>query len=289
MKRVKKYRILIEDESHLSTIAEAHLKKWSLFGIILAALVICISLAVAIIMFTPLRTFLPGYLNTSQRVATEENLLRLDSINDNYRTNQAYIDNCLRILNGKVTSDSVFEERMARDLMPDSLTGPSRREAEFVSQMEEKERFNISVLAPLAADGMIFSPVSPDGIFTTDSRTSQIGKVIVSHAGPVQSSADGSIVASYYSWTGRGYELVIQHDNGFMTAFSHVGVPQVSVGDIVSAGQVVALAPEPDRKGKREFSVRMWHDGLPVLPYDYVGNYPTADKDEEKYEAPRGR
>jgi murein DD-endopeptidase MepM/ murein hydrolase activator NlpD len=74
-----------------------------------------------------------------------------------------------------------------------------------------------------------------------------------------------------------------------MTAYSHVGVPQVSIGDIVSAGQVVALAPEPDRKGKREFKVRMWHDGLPVLPYDYVGNYPTTSQDEEKYEAPRGR
>lgn len=290
MKKKRKYRIIIEDESHLSTLAETRLSRSALAGVAAGVLAVCVSIAVIIIMFTPLRTLLPGYMNNSQRVATEDNLMRLDSLSEEYSTNQAYIDNCLKVLDeNRVPSDSSAEAMLTRGLIPDSLTGASAIEAAFVSRMEEKERFNISVLAPLAADGMLFSPVSPDGIFTMDSRASDTGTVIVPEAEPVQSSADGSVVASYYSWAGRGYELVILHDRGFMTAYSHVGAPLVTTGDIVNSGQAVAMAPEPDRNGRREFSIRMWHDGLPVIPYEYVGTPSSGTIPEERFEAPRGR
>ena len=46
----------------------------------------------------------------------------------------------------------------------------------------------------------------------------------------------------------------------------------VSAGDAVTGGQVIALAPSPRCKGKRYVEVMMWHNGLPLIPYEYIGN-----------------
>lgn len=272
MRKLRKYRITIEDESHLRTLARVRAGFPAIFAVCLAAIIICTGLSTLLIMCSPLRKLLPGYLDDSQRVATEENLLRLDSLRDRYSDTQAYIDNVMRVLDtGRTPVDTTKTATAQGSFSPDSLWGPSPLETEFVNGMEDKEKYNISVLAPLAADGMLFSPISPEGVFTMESRKEEQGNVLTRGDSPVQAAADGSVVAAYYSWTTGGYELVIQHDRGFMTAYSHVGAPLVADGDVVSSGQAVALAPEPDTKGRRTFSVRMWHDGLPVIPFDYVG------------------
>lgn len=272
MRKLRKYRITIEDESHLRTMASVRAGFPALVAVCLAIIIIGAGLSTVLIMCSPLRTLLPGYLDDSQRVATEENLLRLDSLREKYADTQDYIDNVMRVLDtGRVPAEPATSGAAQGTFSPDSLWGPSPLETEFVNGMKDKEKYNISVLAPLAADGMLFSPISPEGVFTMESRKAERGNVLTRGDSPVQAAADGSVVAAYFSWTTGGYELVIQHDRGFMTAYSQVGAPLVADGDMVSSGQAVALAPEPDKNGRRSFSVRMWHDGLPVIPYDYVG------------------
>ena len=128
------------------------------------------------------------------------------------------------------------------------------------------------MLAPLAADGMMFFPVSDSGIFSSASRTEEKGYVIMPDEEAVKCVADGSILASYYSASGSGYVIIIQHAKGFVTRIARVGSPMVSAGDAVTGGQVIALAPSPDAKGKRYVEVMMWHNGLPLIPYEYIGN-----------------
>lgn len=290
MRAKRIFRIRLDDESHLRTIREAR------FSLPVAILAICIavvsviSAAVAIIMLTPLHTLLPGYLSESQRVATEENLLRLDSLRQAYTINQAYIDNYLRVTDiDRTPNDSAMSRGVATNLTPDSLLPPLPAEQRFMSTMEERERYNISVLAPLAADGMMFSPVCSDGIFTADSRSDLQGIVLAPAGSPVLAPADGNVVALYYSHSEGGYAMVIQHRRGFLSAFSRLGSPLVAVGDAVNSGQVIALSPQSDRNAKHWFSIRLWHNSLPLVPYDYVGSGFTTSTTEDTYEAPRGR
>lgn len=290
MKRPRKYRITIEDESHLETVARARLRPATIFLLIVTVFLFSIFLSGLIIYLTPLRTLLPGYLKESERSATEESILRLDSLQQAYATNQAFIDNFLRVTDVSRTPNDSSAMAMARSSESGELSEASQREREFVSTMEERERFNISVLAPLAAEGLLFSPVSSDGVFTSDSRTEEEGVVILPQEEGIQAAADGSVIAVYYSLADRGYVSVLQHARGFITAYSHVGTPLAGVGDIVYAGQIIAMAPPPDAKGIRKFSVRIWHNGLPIIPYQYVGN-PLSQETmiKESYEAPRGK
>lgn len=291
MKRHPKYRIRIEDESRLEDLADITLSPLSLWTGAIVALVVLIMISGAIVMVTPIRTLLPGYMKQSERSATEDNILRLDSIFGAYAQNQDYLDNILKAFDTDrtPTADSLVMTANLREMSPDSLLPPSPLERKFVNAMEERERFNISVLAPLAADGMMFSPLSDSSIFSASSRAEEKGNVIMPPDESVKSVADGSILASYYSAAEGGYVVIIQHAKGFVTRIARLGSPMVSVGDAVLAGQMLALGPKPDGKGRRYIEVMMWHNGLPLIPYDYIGNPESTILKDAPFEAPRGK
>lgn len=290
MNRHRKFRIRIDDESHLSTLADVTLSPATAVAGAVVLFTAMVLIAGAIVTLTPLRTLLPGYLNESQRVASEENILRLDSLREKYARNQEFIDNYLRVTDiDRTVSDSVAFDTEVRELTPDSLLPALPAEKRFMTSMEERERFNISVLAPLAADGMLFSPVTSNGIFTADSRTSDTGVLLVPEGTSVQSAADGTVVGVYYSTSDKGYAILIQHHKGFLSGYYGVGIPLVSTADTVDSGQIIALAPGPDARNRRTFTIRLWHNGLPVVPYEYVGASTSVSIPETPYEAPRGR
>ena len=289
MRKVRKYRFLIEDESHLRTITEISASPRSILLWVGVVVLLLFILAGGIIMVTPLRRLLPGYLNNSERVATEENLLRLDSLQAAYLENQAFIDNFLRVADtGRQPTDSTAAAEQALQVAVDSLLPAGDRERKFLSAMEARERYNLSVLAPLDADGIMFSPASPDGTFTADSRESQTGVVIVPANSPVQAVADGNAVSVHYSVSDSGYEVILQHERGFLSSYSGVGKPLVAPGDAVTAGEAIAMTPAADRHGVRRLYLRMWHDALPIVPYEYTGSQITSAP-ATGYESRRGK
>lgn len=290
MKCPRKYRVTIEDESHLRQLATG---RFSALGFAAFGLgVLSCGLLVAGMLFaaTPLRYVLPGYLKDSQRGATEEGLLRLDSLMEAYRANQVYIDNIMTVYDtGRTPADSAAMQPVSRELNPDSLMASGENERRFVSQMEERERFNISVLAPLAAEGIIFSPVSADAVCTEASRDNAVSEWLLTRESNIQAAADGSIVALYTAPGSRGYVMVLQHARGFLSSYTGTGNPTVEVGDNVNAGQVIAFTPSPDVHGHRTVEVRMWHNGMPIHPFEYLSTpekrgFPSASS----YESPRG-
>lgn len=291
-----KIRITIENESNLTSIVDTSLSRWSLAAAALIVVALMIFIGTLIVLLTPIHTLLPGYLKENQRAATEENLLRLDSLHNVYETNQRYIRNFLRITDidrlPMDTTDS-FGDTIP-PIVKDSLMLPSSRERKFVQRMEEQERFNISVLAPLAANGMVFSSPSDLGIFSSDSKESEIGEILLPQDGAVLSVADGTVIASYYSPADKGYVMLIQHDRGFVSRYSHLGAPLANVGESVEAAQCIAAPTPPDSRGKRTIYIRMWHNAIPVVPYKFIHDKEIENKIEtfssdNSFEAPRGR
>lgn len=291
VRKSKIYKITIEDESHLTELVTMRTSFMRLCFFAAVATICLVALAGAIVAFTPLRTLLPGYMKESQRSATEEGLLRLDSLMQAFEENEQYLRNYLTVTDTeRVPADSAKVIPVSREFTSDSLRNASELERNFVEGMEERERFNISVLAPLAADEVSFSPVTTEGVFTTASRTSTSGKVILTSDESVQCPADGAVIAIYRSSSEGGYVTVVQHRRGFVTACSGTGTPLVGVGDQVSAGQVMALAPTPDNRGQRSFTIRMWHNSVALVPYDYLGDPGRRQSSlGESFEAPRGR
>lgn len=272
MKEKKKYRIRIEDESHLNEVADFSIGRWQLRLTIVAGILLIALLTAVIIWLTPLSSLFQRNEGVSSRSVTEENLLRLDSLNKAYSMNQAFIDNFFKVTDiHRNATDSAEEVRALESFSrEESLMEAGASEKKFVGMMEQQERFNISVLAPLAADGMIFSPLSTEGIISTATRGASEVEVILPPLAPVLSAADGVVAGLFPSPSSNGNSIIIQHSRGFLSCYSHLGQPLVDEGDIVAAGQVIALTPNPDRKGIRRFFYRLWHNRISVKPAEYV-------------------
>ena len=114
-----------------------------------------------IIAYTPLRRMLPDSLSGDLRNRYLETALRLDSLEQKARLNDAYIANLASILSDELPEDSAMYRAAEKVMLDDSLLQASETERSFLRRFEEDARFNVSVLSPIAAEGMVFnSPVS---------------------------------------------------------------------------------------------------------------------------------
>ncbi len=271
----KIFKITIEDETHLDKLAETRVGYAEVIVWASAVIALMLVAALSLVIFTPLNRLVPGSLNEHQRILTQQAIMRVDSLSETVAHTREWIDNYTRVTDTRRTAgDSVAYSVQQVVYNADSIPGASSLERSFVSSMEERERFNISVLAPLDADGMAFVAVAPQAVMTRDSRQSKEAMFLLPDAGPVQTIADGTVLAVYPNATLKGFTVLVQHGRGFVSSYSHLGNPLVSAGDAVNGGQSIAFPPNPDSRNSRWIMVRIWHNGSQIMPADIIPEEP---------------
>lgn len=266
----RRYILSLEDEAYQRTRFSFRFRPLYLYLAVALAVLALLLLAALLLVVSPLNRILPDYLTDSQRLASQQAIMRVDSLNQVLAQNQAWLQNFQKLTDiGRQAADSAMYARDPDEYNPDSIPDASPLERRFVTALEERERFNISVLAPLDADGMIFVPVASRAYFDAAARLSQNPTVLLPMDGPVQAIADGTVLAVFHN--ASGHNVMVQHARGFVSGYSHLGVPMVVAGDAVSAGQPLASAPPPDRHAARWIMIRIWHNGSALTPYNVIG------------------
>ncbi len=217
---------------------------------------------------TPLKTILPGHINAEGRARAEEALIRLDSLHEVINRNSAYL----------ATMRHTLAERSPRRLAPrrftsishsDSLPGISEAERRFMSDVERSRRYDLSVIGPQTAGGMVFSPPAVDCVVTPVPGRPYVARVIMALGQPVGAPADGRVIASFYD-PASGWTVVIQHPKGFVSRYSRLGHPLVEAGDMVTSSQIIALTSEDTGRQGSLLDFELWLDGAPLRSYSYI-------------------
>lgn len=274
MKPRRIFKISISDESRLQTLASLTLTPAKAVALVVAAILLVLLIGYLFVLLTPVKTLIPGYFRESQRAASEQALMRVDSIREAYRRNEAYVANLREVLDaGRPAADSRHREEPASGIAADSLLPPSAEETGFVHTMQEREKFNISVVAPMAAEGMLFYPVTDEGVVTHASRQSRRAHVALPAGASVMAVADGVVIGRFYDHESEGYTLLLQHDNGFVSRYAGLGSPLVGQSETVLGGQVLSLPPTGRAGRPTEIIVELWHNGVALKPYDYISSH----------------
>ena len=100
-----KYKLTIINENTLEEVAGLRVSKLNGVSVLLVILTILFLIAATIIAFTPLRNYLPGYMNTDTRRQMVENALRLDSLRLAADRQNLYIMNIQDIFSGNIAVD----------------------------------------------------------------------------------------------------------------------------------------------------------------------------------------
>lgn len=218
-----------------------------------------------------MKNYLPGYLKESERTATEEQHLRLDSLAHVYEVNEAYITGILNALNPSEESQKVMMDRKPTPLSLDSLLPPSEEERQFMENIRERDRYNINYASPAAAQNMMFGSVNQSAVISEASKDKYQAEIILPVGAPVATIAEGKVIsiASSPKQSG-GYEVIIQHSKGFLSKTSHLSNLIVRPGDRIAAGQIIANGTSrPGVKGNH-IVFELWHDGDPLIPSQYL-------------------
>lgn len=272
MKWNKKYRITLEDESSLEKRIDISTKTPWMFLILIGLIVVAGVFGMLILASSPIKNLLPGYLKESERTATEQQHLRLDSLVKVYEINEAYINGILNALNPEESASQ--KNRMERKpglLSLDSLMPPSPIEKNFMETIRDRDKYNIPYAPPVASQTMMFAPVNKSAVITEDSKNKYQAEIILPVGAPIATVAEGKVisVASSPKASG-GYEVIIQHPKGFLSKTSHLSNLMVQPGDRVAAGQIMAGGTSSSGQKNNHIIFELWHDGDPLIPSRYI-------------------
>lgn len=270
----KKYRITLEDESSLEKRVDISAKtSWIILGLSGIAVLAGV-IGMLILASTPMKNYLPGYLKDSERSATEEQHLRLDSLVKVYEINEAYISSILNALNPSEKDN--LRTRMDRKPVPlslDSLISASEEEKKFMENIRERDKYNISYTSPAAAETMMFGNVNKAAVISESTKNKYQAEIILPTGSPISTIAEGKVISIASSpKASGGYEVIIQHPKGFLSKSSRLSNLLIQPGDRVAAGQIIAGGTSSSGQKNNHIIFELWHDGDPLIPSRYLNN-----------------
>lgn len=225
------------------------------------------ALMFVLVFFTPVRKLLPGRLEGDLRSRYVDMAMRLDSLEQHSRANDLYISNLRNIMTGNADSTAFADQPLIAytRTATDSMLAPSEAEREFVQLYEASDRFNLSVLTPIAAEGMAFYSPVPDALTEpeTDAKTNTVS-VTQPDRLPVSAAYRGTAISVYPDASGLK-TVVVQHPNDFVSIYSGLVDCFIAPGARVVAGERIGHSGSGNT-----FRFELWHNGAATAPTDYI-------------------
>lgn len=268
-----KYKLTIINENTLEEVVGLRVSKLNGLSVLLSVLTVLFLIAACIIAFTPLRNYLPGYMNSEVRAQIVENALRVDSLQQLVDRQNLYVMNIQDIISGKVRIDSVESMDSLTILRRDTLMERTKREDEFRRKYEETEKYNLtSITTQPDVNGLIFYRPTRGMISEHfDAERKHFGTdIAASPKESVLATLDGTVVLSTYT-AETGYLIEVQHNHDFISVYKHCGSLLKSEGDRVQAGEAIAVVGNSGALTTGpHLHFELWHKGRPVNPEKYI-------------------
>ena len=270
-----KYKLSFINEGTLEEVWSFRLSKLSAF--VTLALFACFLIAVTalIIITTPIRNYLPGYLDVEVRKEIVENALRADSLERMVAIHELYLSNVAGILSGTLPLDSIrqIDSLATNDENYEIPRSPS--EEAFVKEFAEEEKYNLTVLADpekVPTDGVFFyKPVNGTVSAHYEAAIRHYGvDLVAKERESVLATLDGTVVYAGFD-SNQGNVIQLQHKNGFISVYKHNALLLKEVGDIVQAGEAIALVGNTGKLSTGlHLHFELWYKGNPVNPEEYI-------------------
>lgn len=272
-----KYKVSIINESTLEEIWKMKTSKfWG--GIVVCAFAfVLIVITSFIIIATPIRNYLPGYLDSEVRTEATKAAMRADSLEIQLLTQGKYLDNLRSVFAGELDIDSVNVIKADTVVIAEDNKLLLRTEAEkkYTEKFEDEEKYNLSVVSNgegNASEGTtFFKPVK--GLISDkyDPAIRHFGIDIV--AAPKESvvaALEGTVTFAGFD-PEVGYVIQIQHKNGFLSVYKHNAMLLKKAGDKVRTGEAIGIVGNTGHLSTGpHLHFELWNKGVSVNPETYI-------------------
>jgi hypothetical protein len=97
-----RYRLVVMNDDTYEEVATFKLTRLSVYIALSSVFVVLVGLTVALIVFTPLKYYIPGYGDQAERREMINMKIRADSLEQQIRYKEAYWDNVKKVLSGDI-------------------------------------------------------------------------------------------------------------------------------------------------------------------------------------------
>jgi len=272
-----KYRLVI---LHESSFAEKYSLLLTPLNVIVAfslMFLVITFLVMSIVIFTPLKEFIPGYSDTSVRSQALKAAELADELEEQTRLNEQYLKNIKRILSGEVVgSDSIPE--VQGELQSEKIKFSRSVEDSLLRlKFEQEEKYNVSFDGSSSRNEgelsgiYFFSPLRGTVSASFNPAINHLGVDLVAPKNEaVKAALDGTVVMATWTTDG-GFTIQIQHANNLMSVYKHNAVLLKNEGDAVKAGDSIAIVGNSgELTDGPHLHFELWHLGKPLNPEEFM-------------------
>jgi len=275
----RKYRLIIRVEDSLEEKTSFKLNRLNVIMFISTALVLGLLGVYALIAYTSLKQYIPGYGDFKTISKFSELSYKYDSLEQTLIAQVNYLENIRKIYSGNVDdySSSAYPKKDSINKAGKAdLRKKSKSDSVLRAHVDEESAFNVfqsnDDLATQKLKSFIFYPPVKGRItekFNGMDNHYAVDIVTEPDAG-IKSILEGTVIHSEWS-INSGYTLIIQHKKNLISLYKHCSAVLKKVGTFVAAGEVIGIVGNTGKLSHgAHLHFELWYDGNPVDPEKYI-------------------
>ncbi len=270
----KKYRLVILNESTFEEKAAISLSQWNVYVVLSSILVGLTVFIIALIIFTPLKEYIPGYADTAMR-KNVKNLYRIaDSLENEMKSREIFLSSIRNVLSDSIDKNQPVktENKINIDVNSLALKGKydsllKEKAQKFLPNLDE----NLNPVSEKLNGMLFFIPCDSYISSTFNKSTKHFGiDFITPKNQAVKATLSGTVVFSGNTQD-EGYVIVIQHAANIISVYKYCSSALKKNGTFVKAGDIIAFAGiKGEYSTSPHLHFEIWLNGVPVDPKQFL-------------------
>src|SRR5690554_781695 len=280
LKKLKsKYRLVILNDASFEEKFSYRLSPLNIVTLLATFAFFLMSSVAAIIIFTPLREYIPGYTDVSLRQDLTKMVLRGDSLEKKLVQNNLYLSNIQTILSGEAPhtellhQNTSIEESLKVAKAEDALV-KSRDDSLLREYVEREDSYSLDIsnnVGESSDELYFFTPLKGTVTNSYNPKEGHFGiDVVAPKNEAIKACLDGTVI--FADWTVEtGYVIQLQHKDNLTSIYKHNSILLKEVGKRVKAGEAIAIVGNSgELTSGPHLHFELWRDGVAVDPMKHI-------------------
>lgn len=270
-----KYRVYFLNENTLEETVKFRISGFWLLLYVSLFSIVSFTLFSLIVMYTPLRQFVPGHTDSNKHQELVEKNIKLDSIAHLLDMRQRQMDVMRLAILSEIPFDTIESQVDSIDFVKWKTMSDvqAQQEKEFIEKYESIETYNLVLDEPEMTvshkANVYFEPCKGELIQAFDVVDKQFGiRMLLTQKQSILSIFEGTIIFTQYDLE-TGYIVGVQHKNGLVSVYKNLSTVLKNVGNYIRSGETLGLI-QVDSEKKTYFDFEIWREGIAVDPQAYI-------------------
>ena len=275
------YRLVVMNNDTFEEVTSQNISLQNIYILISTVIVIVATIVVSLIVFTPLKRYIPGYGSGSDAKMMIELRQQIEDLEDQLQTQQLYTENVRKIMVGESfqTDEEIKNQSSEQSIEAENIQPVKRakvdeelRQEVAIQDINSIARSEGGSTLAVSLEKMHFNPPVKGEIsagFMPDRKHFGVD-ILAPKNTAIKAALGGHIFFS--DWTlETGNTIGIQHDNGLITFYKHNSALLKKAGSLVKAGEAVAIIGNTGTLSDGpHLHFELWLNGKPIDPTGYI-------------------